>query len=165
MLHRRVHQFVTAISASVAPAEQSLLTTFLSKRELQLFERMPRFDQRHSLDVYHTLARAGHTDPALLKAALLHDCGKVDDDGRSTPLIYYGVFVILQRLAPSLYRWAARNGRGIMRPFAIHAQHDQRGALLIEQAGSADVATIVRDYGEGRRTAQTAALSWADHLN
>jgi hypothetical protein len=163
MVRRRLSQFVSAVTASVTPGERTLLAELLNARERRLFERMPLFDQRHSLDVYHTLVRAGHAEPALLKAALLHDCGKVDDNGRGTPLLYYGIFVVLQRITPGIYRWAARNGRGPLRPFAVHAEHDRRSAALIEQAGSPEVAAIVRDYGTGRRTAETSALSWADN--
>ncbi len=72
----------------------------LSPGELLLFERMARFDQRHALDVYHTLLRGGHTDPLLLRAALLHDCGKVANDGQTIPLIYYGLFVDPPALRP-----------------------------------------------------------------
>jgi hypothetical protein len=37
---------------------------------------MPAGDQRHGLDVVAHLRRAGATDPDLLVAGLLHDCGK-----------------------------------------------------------------------------------------
>ena len=39
--------------------------------------RMPRSDQRHCLDVYETLVRAGYHEEDLLHAALLHDVGKI----------------------------------------------------------------------------------------
>ncbi|MFO7169564.1 MAG: hypothetical protein DIU80_016180 [Chloroflexota bacterium] len=166
MVRRRLQQLFAALTASVAPDERALLRATLSPGELALFERMPVFDQRHSLDVYHTLVRAGHRDTGLLKAALLHDCGKVDDDGRPIPLLYYGLFVVLKRLAPGAYRRAARSGRGVLRPFAVHADHDLRSARLIEQAGGcAQAAEILRDYAAQRATPLTAALSWADNQN
>jgi hypothetical protein len=62
----RVRQFVTALIASIRLDERVLLVCTLSDPQLLLFERMPRFAQRHSLDVYHALVRAGHTDPHLL---------------------------------------------------------------------------------------------------
>jgi hypothetical protein len=127
---------------------------------------MARYDQRHCLDVYHTLVRGGHDDPVLLKAALLHDCGKVDDNGRRIPLLYYGIFVILRKLAPALYAWAARGRCGLLWPFAIHAAHDERSALLAEAAGSSpELVTLLRDYGAQRASRHTAALYWADDLN
>lgn len=162
----RLRQFFTAISAHLIPEERAELVDFISPGELWLFERMPRFDQRHCLDVYYTLRRHGYHDPVLLRAALLHDCGKVDNDGRSIPLIYYGIFVILQTFAPALYRWAARIGRGPLRPFALHAIHEHRSVLLLEAIGCDPAVTaILRDYAEGRATPQTQALRWADDQN
>jgi len=159
----RVRQFLAALTARLSPTERALVGQLLGPGELRLFECMPRFDQRHCLDVYHTLVDGGYTDPLLLRAALIHDCGKVDDAGRAIPLLYYGLFVIAKRFAPALYCWAARDGRGLLWPFAVHAAHDERGALLAAAAGSpAELVAILRDYGARRATAQTAALLWAD---
>jgi hypothetical protein len=160
----RWRQFASAIAARLIPDECTLVAAVLSQAELRLFERMPKHDQRHCLDVYRLLVHGGYADPLLLRAALLHDCGKVDDDGRPIPLLYYGLFVVLKRVAPGLYAWAARDGRGLLRPFAIHATHDERSAHMAEAAGSptALVATL-RDYAERRMTEHTMALSWADN--
>jgi hypothetical protein len=162
----RLRQFFAALTADLSPGERALVAQALSPGERALFERMPLYDQRHCLDVYYTLRRGGYDDPLLLRAALIHDCGKVDDDGRPIPLLYYGLFVVLQRLAPPLYAWGARQGRGLLRPFAVHAAHDERAALLAERAGSPpDLVATLRDYGAGRPTARTLALSWADRQN
>src|SRR5262245_41276230 len=160
----RLRQFFAALTARLPLADRELVAATLSPAEFALFERMPRYDQRHCLDVCTTLRAAGYDDPLLLRAALLHDCGKVDDQGRPIPLLYYGLFVVLKRLAPALYAWAARDGRGPLRPFAIHTAHDQRSARLAEPAGSPPepVATL-RDYAERRITERTRALSWADN--
>jgi len=160
----RLSQFFVAMTARLTSAERELVANVLSPAELRLFERMPQHDQRHCLDVYRLLLRGGYADTLLLRAALLHDCGKVDDDGRPIPLLYYGLFVILKRVAPGLYAWAARDGRGPLRPFAIHITHDERSARMAEAAGSppALVATL-RDYAERRVTERTRALSWADN--
>src|SRR5689334_14178602 len=84
---RRLRQLYAAVSARIAPEEHALVGQVLDAGELRLFERMPRFDQRHCLDVYWTLLRAGYWDGLLLRAALIHDCGKVADDGRTIPLL------------------------------------------------------------------------------
>jgi hypothetical protein len=159
----RLLQFLTALTARLTPDERSLVAHTLSAGELRLFERMPRYDQRHCLDVYQLLRRGGYDDPLLLRAALLHDCGKVDDNGRPIPLIYYGIFVVLKQLAPALYAWAARDGRGPLRPFAIHSVHDERSAQLAAAAGSPpELVATLRDYAAQRVTERTRALSWAD---
>ena len=159
----RLLQLFTALTAHLTPEERALVASVLSPAELRLFERMPQHDQRHCLDVYRLLRRGGYDDPLLLRAALLHDCGKVDDRGRPIPLLYYGLFVVLKRLAPALYAWAARDGRGPLRPFAIHTAHDQRSARMAEAAGSPpELVATLRDYAERRITERTRALSWAD---
>ena len=159
----RLLQLFTALTAHLTPEERGLVASVLSQAELRLFERMPQHDQRHCLDVYRLLLRGGYDDPLLLRAALLHDCGKVDDQGRPIPLLYYGLFVVLKRLAPALYAWAARDGRGPLRPFAIHTAHDQRSARMAEAAGSPpELVATLRDYAERRITERTRALSWAD---
>src|SRR5262245_18408421 len=108
---------------------------------------MPRYDQRHCLDVCTALRAAGYDDRLLLRAALLHDCGKVGDDGRAIPLIYYGAFVVIGRLAPALYRSAARVACGPLRPFAVHAAHDERSARMAAAAGSPPaLVAILDDY-------------------
>jgi hypothetical protein len=160
----RLRQFFAAVTARLTPEEHALVAAALSPSELPLFERMPGHDQRHCLDVYALLRRGGYDDPLLLRAALLHDCGKVDDDGRPIPLLYYGLFVVLKRLAPALYAWAARHGRGPLRPFAVHIAHDERSACLVASAGSPpELVATLRDYAERRMTERTRALSWADN--
>src|SRR5215204_5165101 len=160
----RLTQLFTAITARLSPDEHALVAATLMVAELRLFERMPRRDQRHCLDVYRLLRRGGYDDPLLLRAALLHDCGKVDDAGRPIPLLYYGLFVVLKRVSPALYAWAARDGRGPLRPFATHAAHDERSARMAAAAGSPpELVATLRDYAERRITERTRALSWADN--
>lgn len=162
----RLWQLGRALTATVMPAERVLITQHLSLAEQRLFAQMSQFDQRHVLDVYHTLQSAGMTDPALLQAALLHDTGKVDLQGRQIPLVYYGLFVVLRRFAPAWYARAATHGGGLLHPFATHANHEQRSVHYVEQANSSPaVVAILRDYAAQRVTAATQALAWADDLN
>jgi hypothetical protein len=162
-MHYRLRQLFAALSARLSPDDRALVAGTLDAAELRLFERMPRYDQRHCLDVYQTLRAAGYDDAPLLKAALLHDCGKVDDDGRPIPLVYYGAFVVLKRCLPGLYDLAARSRHPLLRPFAIHAAHEQRAACMAEAAGSSpELLAVLRDYAARRATAPTAALGRAD---
>ena len=162
----RLHQFIRALTARISYSEHRVVVQQLTHGQLRLFESMPRFDQRHCLDVYYTLVHGGYDDTMLLQAALIHDCGKVDDNGNRIPLIYYGVFVILKRLAPAMYEQAARHGKGIFRPFAVHAMHELRSALLAEAVGSPiEVVTILHEYAARQITTQTQALAWADERN
>jgi hypothetical protein len=64
-----------------------------------LFRRQAIQDQRHALAVYHRLCRAGHTNPQLLAAALLHDAGKA---AAWLPAWQRAVIVLLNRFTPRL---------------------------------------------------------------
>jgi len=60
----------------VAAAERSELATWISPRQLALFESMHAADRRHGLDVVASLRAAGVTSCDALVAGLLHDAGK-----------------------------------------------------------------------------------------
>jgi hypothetical protein len=157
----RARQFVAALRARVSAEERALLAATLSPAELRLFEAMPTYDQRHCLDVRHTLEAAGHTDPLLLRAAAFHDCGKVDDAGRPMALPWYVAATILKR-APALYLAAAR----LLPPIAVYAEHAWRGAKMAEAAGSPPaVVAAIRHYHDPAPAGLAALLKWADEQN
>lgn len=162
-LRYRVRQFRAAIRAELQPEEWQQVAQVLTAAEYRLFLDMPRYDQRHCLDVYTTLVRAGHTDPYLLRAALIHDCGKVDDDGRGLPLFWYPLVTLLKKVTPALYRAAAASGRGPLRPLRLYAEHAWRGAQMAARAGSpAAMVAIIRHSHDVAPTGQAALLQWAD---
>ncbi len=72
----RISQFFRALVAWVPKQELSLLSEYLTPLQAELFQRMPRCDQRHGLDVFHAFRTKQHNDHDLLIAALLHDVGK-----------------------------------------------------------------------------------------
>lgn len=58
------------------PGEQALLAELLSDAEASLYWEQQYQDQRHSLEVASRVAAMLEADPAVLRAALLHDVGK-----------------------------------------------------------------------------------------
>ena len=74
----KVRQTVTHVRARVKPAERDGLVTWLSPAQLAVFESMHIADRRHGLDVVASLRAEGVTEPEVLVAGLLHDCGKGD---------------------------------------------------------------------------------------
>ncbi len=159
----RVRQFLAAVQARVHPAEQILVQQMLTPGEQCLFARMPRYDQRHCLDVYYTLCSAGYHDPLLLRAALIHDCGKVDDDGRGIPLFWYALITLLKKYIPPLYTVLAIKGHGVLRPVRIYADHAWRGARMAAAAGSPpEIVRTLRHYHDSMPVDRAALLQWAD---
>ena len=143
---------------------------------------MARSDQRHCLDVYHTLRRAGHEDECLLRAALLHDAGKgrpaglAGGRGSGWPMtVWHRVAIVLLQAftwRDAGPRWLARlaaDGRGWKAPFGLHAGHAEAGARQAEEAGCApEVVGLIRDHhGGGAEGDQErlCALRWADECN
>jgi hypothetical protein len=133
-----------------------MVEALLSPAQAELFARMDRQDQRHCLDVYDSLIRAGHRDDELLQAALLHDVGKStlpSELGRIT--VWHRVaIVLLQSLAPNrLERLAAEGrarGRGWKVPFAVHQEHAKASAQLAAEAGCTPAVTdLIRAHHRG----------------
>jgi hypothetical protein len=159
----RVRQFRTAVRANVSDEEHALVARLLAPAELPLFEAMPAYDQRHCLDVFYTLREAGHDDLLLLRAALFHDCGKVDDDGTPMSLPWYIAASLLKSLAPPLYRLLAMSGRGPLRPLRVYAEHAWRGSRMAARAGSpAAIVETLRHYHDPNPAGMAALLHWAD---
>ncbi len=115
-----------------------------------LFDGMPPADQRHSLKVLAALQAAGHDHPALLQAALLHDCAKREGGVR---LWHRVALVLLKAFWPALAaRWAAEPApaRTDWRyPMWAHLHHPERGAELAAAAGCDPLAVaLIRRHQE-----------------
>jgi len=174
---RRIRQFFRATLARVRPGELAETEALFTPAQMALFQRMERSDQRHCLDVFYTLRRAGHHDRALLQAALLHDAGKtVPAGGKSTEtrgllqrltVWHRTLVVLLPSIAPNWMARLAADGRGWKRPFALHVQHAQTSAELAAQAGSApEVVALIRRHHEPEPDdTRLALLQWADEQN
>ncbi|WP_322814434.1 HDIG domain-containing metalloprotein [Chloroflexus sp.] len=160
-LSYRIRQFRSAVHACITPAEYDLVRRLLTPAEQRLFDQMPRYDQRHCLDVYYTLVDAAEQDEFLLRAALYHDCGKVDDHGRPMALGWYVLATILKRW-PALYLIAAR----FLPPIALYAGHAARGAQMAAAAGCPpEIVETIRHYHDPNPRGRAARLQWADEQN
>lgn len=104
----RSGQFFRAMRATfgrLSAAELALAHGRLPATAWPLFDAMPVADQRHSLAVMAALQAAGHTEPPLMEAALLHDCAKRTGDVRLWQRV---AKVLLQTFWPALWaRWTA----------------------------------------------------------
>ncbi len=90
---------------------------------------------------------AGHTDPDLLAAALLHDVGKI----RTHFFLPEKVLVVLVKAgAPRLYRrWGSGPAGGWRRPFAVSVQHPAWGAEMVAAAGGSPLTVeLIRRHAE-----------------
>lgn len=130
----RVAQFVAHVRARVEPAEEADARHLLPEAAWRLFASMPVADRRHALDVVARLRAAGHHDPDLLAAALVHDVAK----GDRMRLWHRMAGVLLEAFAPRLLRRIAVPDTGSWRhPFHLYLHHARLSADLAEAAGCA----------------------------
>ncbi len=135
----RFRQFFRGFNAQVSEAERQGISQLLPEPAVVLFERMPVDAQRHSLNVLYTLQAAGHREPDLAAAALLHDVGKVaaDEAGVRLGLWLRGPLVILEAVAPALLDNLATDDvqKGWRYALYVHLTHPTIGAQWAEQVG------------------------------
>jgi hypothetical protein len=174
----RVRQFVAALVASHVPlvtTDEAKACRLLPPGALGLFQAMPRVDQRHSLSVVRALEARGEVHPALLQAALLHDCAKHVDGVR---LWHRVVMVLLKALLPEqVIHWQASGAPPRKRwhyPIWSHLHHPERGAEMAAAAGCEPlVVTLIRHHQDSlameidnpAARQLLAALQWADDGN
>jgi hypothetical protein len=163
-VHYRVGQFIQALTARVPEEEVTQVVRVLTPEAQALFRRQAIQDQHHALAVYHTLCRAGHTNPQLLAAALLHDVGKA---AARLPAWQRAIIVLLERFAPRLLARLSREGPqkhgqdlpgGWRRSFVVHAQHPEIGARWAREAGCSPLTVaLIRRHQE--KLSSDAALA------
>jgi len=198
----RAFQFFAAVKAALPPwaggvkgelttTDRALLASILTNSSQQrLFDRMPPNDRRHAIAVARTLREAGHSQPALLQAALLHDAGK----SMGQPILHRVLIVLfeafwpaaLQRLSTlgssdagthnspfTIHNSLINNIPFWRRPFVIHAQHPAIGAAWAEAVDCEPLAIALIARHQDQLTGPPtnaidellAALQWADDLN
>jgi hypothetical protein len=122
---RRVGAF---LFGRVRADELAALDGLASTAQLALFRAMHRSDQRHSLDVIAALRAQGATEPDLLLAGLLHDCGK----GQTglVPRIVYSLSQAYGGWVAAPFRLLPGVGEAIMR-LERHAELSARLAATV----------------------------------
>jgi hypothetical protein len=168
----RVRQFWQALKAGPLSDERwQDVSSVLAPAEFELYRRQSHGDQQHAYRVMCTLRSAGHEEPDLLAAALLHDVGKsfANTFWWDRPLV-----VLVQAVAPG---WSANLANGDAnswrRPFVVREQHAKWGADAASKAGSsASTIALIRKHqvppgqsSDDRETRLLAWLQWADDIN
>lgn len=161
----RVKQYWWLWTARELSAEQlATIEQALSPAEWQLFQQFSKSDKQHSYRVFDLLHQAGHTNPDLLTAALLHDIGKTRlritwiDRVIST----LGSLLVSKRaqqwgLVPPPYGWR--------KPFVIKAKHPAWGAEMAQQINSRPTAIALIAHHQDKNSHDDRLLEllqWAD---
>ena len=156
----RVGQFVAHVRARVDPAEEAIVDAVLPPAAARLFRGMPVADRRHGLDVVSRLLAAGHDDPDMLAAALLHDAGK----GHRMRLWHRVAGVLLEAVAPwALRRLGSADPASWRHPFHLYLHHEGISAQLAVATGcTARAAAFIRHQPAPGDASLGAALAAAD---
>jgi hypothetical protein len=150
----RTRQAGHALYPRLDANELARARSLLNEGEARLFFAMERRDQRHALEVCGRLIATGVESPALLKAALLHDCGK-------------GAVPVWLRVANVLSPWLvhrlASEGPGLRGAAYRLVNHGEIGVRLLEAAGSSPaVIRLVLGRVEAHESDALARLRAAD---
>ena len=158
----RVRQFLAAVRARVSDDEMAVLEQYLDPSQRDLFGAISPIDQRHCLDVFKALLRQGHSNPDLLRAALLHDVGK-----RRISLWHRVAGVLLEAFWPTLLeKLAVNRPQSWLYGFYIYRYHANLSAELAERSGcSPSVVELIRGHHTPSENEVAKALWEADRLS
>lgn len=147
----RTRQFWQAVGGRRTDRDLELVESVLTPAEYDLFQRMSRSDQAHSIRVLRFLLEKGPLHPDLLKAALLHDVGK-----SILPLqIWERVIIVLSKviIPKKVSVWGSNSideyqvFMSWRRGFIVSKQHAEWGAQMAAKAGvSALTRTLIRRH-------------------
>jgi len=158
----RIRQFLAALRAKVSDDEMAVLKQHLNPSQRDLFRAMSPIDQRHCLDVFNALLQQGHSDPDLLRAALLHDVGK-----RGIHLWHRVAGVLLEAFWPTLLeKLAVNHPQSWLYGFYVYQYHADLSAELAERSGcSPSVVELIRGHHIPLENEHARALWDADRLS
>lgn len=157
----KVRRFTRYFLGRVSSAEHDGLVSWVTPTQLDLFDSMHRADQRHGLDVVAALRADGQSNPDLLLAGLLHDCGK----GRGLHVWHRVGWSLSEKYGRRVERLFLRVP-GFAAGFGIIAAHAARSAELALGAGCSEVAAdLIRNQAEPVDQLLGRALLVADQAN
>ena len=181
MVPYRLRQFWRGLHAAVTPAELAAVAVLLPPPAFALFQRMSIDAQRHGLNVWQTVQRAGNGAEDLpldlAAAALLHDVGKAAAEvtGWRINVWWRSLLVLLELVTPqSLNKLALADPQAGWRYLLyVHLAHPAIGAQWAAENGcSALTCWLIAQHqtkaaatGETEQAKLLARLQWADVQN
>lgn len=121
----RVKQFFQGLSAHIKEGDRCFIAKYLNQEEQALFYQLRRNEQYHSLKVAYGCFGAKPKNRRLIRAALLHDIGKL---GSNLNLINKSLVV----LAEGVRLKSERLPKFLQRAMYYKKQHPDLGCRLLQ---------------------------------
>lgn len=168
---QRVKQFYRALTARLTPADKKWVAESLPPAARPLFYAMHPADQYHALKVAQTAMQLWADNPAgdkdmLLRAALLHDVGRVQGDMGIAGKV---AAVLVQHFFPSGAEKLAKSRKGWLgHVMYVYYHHPEIGAVKVETLGFKQEAALIRCHHAKPKAddpPELVLLRRADELN
>jgi hypothetical protein len=154
----RIRQFFGALRPRVCVPDRVEAYVWLTPAQQRLFETMMIRDQQHGIIVMRRVRAEVGDDPALLAAALLHDCGK------GKVALWHRVAYVLLGVWPSMRdRVAARHGAEWRQAIWRLVHHPSIGASMVAHTGAdPEIVRMIREQDAPSPEGRLAILQAAD---
>lgn len=127
----RVKQFYWSITCKVNTEDENFIKNYMNEQEMFLFEKLPDYEKIHALkvakDIKKTYSGNEENKYMLIKAALLHDIGKISY--RLNP-IYKSLMVIFD----SISRGSIKKYSNIKK-INVYYNHADMGYSMLKEYG------------------------------
>lgn len=140
----RIKQFYWGITSKMSSKDEEFIIKYLNKIELELFNKLPIYDKVHCIRTAKEVEKKSIKNYMLIKAALLHDIGKVQT---KLNLIDKSIMVLLDKFTRGkikrfnrikkidIYYNHAEIGYNILKKY----DYDQRFLYLIKNHHNSDI--------------------------
>lgn len=130
----RIKQFIKGMTAKITEEDKAFYKKYLTLKETVLFERLKRYDQKHSLAVAYILKEKTDINEEMIRLGLLHDIGK-----QVYPLNLFkkGSMVILDKVTKGRIKRYQN-----IRMVESYYEHPQWGYELLKEEGGYEEAFL-----------------------
>lgn len=102
-MHYRIRQFFKSITSKLTEADETFIQKYLNEYETETFYLLSKSEQVHSVSVakgvLDELLKLNRYDVLIVKAALLHDVGKINSGLNP---FNKSLYVILNKISPNI---------------------------------------------------------------
>lgn len=137
----RVKQFFRGLAAYIPDKKMELVDYYLTQKEKDLFNRLPLHEKKHAVNTAWTIYNAVYNRDKyiLVKAALLHDIGKVQG---KLGIIKKSILVLMDRFLPR----TAKKLSNKLNMFYLYYNHPEIGAKLLRSINTNEQVVMLVKY-------------------